>query len=152
VIINQNVKESVSDSHSHTNSATWFFGSPALDEEKASHRFASALPNAPRGAVGGGRESRTSISIRELFQIKQMFGVSVQAISYRCKDLGIFSEGLHRNLFKLLHEQGWPVRHSQKPNPIQPEIRNDLERLCYRAMSEGLCRKQKLLSSSHLGA
>jgi len=30
---------------------------------------------------------RHAISVRELFQLKQLFGVSAQAIAYRCKDL-----------------------------------------------------------------
>ena len=34
---------------------------------------------------------RSSIGWEELFDLKQLFGVSVQALTYRCKDLGIFS-------------------------------------------------------------
>ena len=114
-----------------------------VDEEKASHRFASAflMPREVLWAEVG--RSRTSISIRELFQIKQMFGVSVQAIAYRCKDLGIFSETLHRNLFKYFNDQGWRRPPFPEPNPIPPESPKRFERLCYRALSEGLVSEAK---------
>ena len=42
---------------------------------------------------------RRAIGWGELFELKQLFGASVQAITYRCKDLGIFSAATFRRLF-----------------------------------------------------
>ena len=44
---------------------------------------------------------------RELFELKRVFGVSVQALTYRCKDLGIFSNTLFRFLFDEFSRRGW---------------------------------------------
>jgi Zn-dependent peptidase ImmA (M78 family) len=62
--------------------------------ENAAHRFAGALlvpaeilwPNVDRhrSSIGGG----------ELFALKQLFRASVQAIVYRCGNLGIFPPSL----------------------------------------------------------
>ena len=61
-----------------------------LDEEKAAHRFAGAflMPADALWAKIG--KHRTAIGWGELFELKQLFGASVQAITYRCKDLGHF--------------------------------------------------------------
>ena len=42
---------------------------------------------------------RKSVSIGELLELKRLFGVSVQALTYRCRDLGIFSQALYDRLF-----------------------------------------------------
>ena len=114
----------------------------SIDEEKASHRFASAFLMPREVLLAEVGKHRTSISIRELFQIKKMFGVSVQAIAYRCKDLGIFGDSILRGLFKHFNEQGWR-RPPYEPMPIDPESPKRFDRLCYRALSEGQVSESK---------
>ncbi len=63
---------------------------PKVDDEKAAHRFAGAFlmpAEILRAEIG---KHRQSIGWSELFDLKRIFGVSVQALTYRCKDLGIF--------------------------------------------------------------
>ena len=40
------------------------------------------------------------MSVRELFALKRVFGVSAQAIAYRCKDLGIIGPSTCTGLFE----------------------------------------------------
>ena len=61
---------------------------PKIDAEKAAHRFAGAFlmpAETLRAKIG---KYRISIGWGELFDLKRIFGVSVQALAYRCKDLG----------------------------------------------------------------
>jgi hypothetical protein len=51
--------------------------------------------------------SRTSISIRELFSLKELFGVSAQAIAFRSADLDIINESLKRQIFIEFGKRGW---------------------------------------------
>ncbi len=107
-----------------------------MDEEKASHRFAGAflLPAEVIWSEIGKR--RKSISWPELFALKQIFGVSVQAIVYRCKDLGIISHSLYRGLFEAMTRHGWRSPPYPEPDPIEPETPTRFQRLCYRALAE----------------
>ena len=126
---------------------------PSLDEEKAAHRFAGAFlmpANALWGEIG---KHRTSISLGELFELKQIFGTSVQAITYRCKDLGIFSEALSRRLFNLFDRFGWRRPPYQEPYSNIGDEPKRFERLTFRALAERVISESKaaeLLSVSVL--
>ncbi len=108
-----------------------------IDDEKAAYRFGGAFlmpAEALWGAVG---KRRTSIGWSELFALKQLFGVSVQALTYRCKDLGIISLSLFRVLFGEFSRQGWRRPPYEEPYAMPAEAPQRFERLCYRAMAEG---------------
>ena len=80
---------------------------PKIDDEKAVHRFAGAfLMPAETLRVEIGKR-RKSMGWSELFHLKRLFGVSVQALTYRCKDLGIFGNPLFRQLFNEFTRRGW---------------------------------------------
>ena len=107
-----------------------------LDEEKASHRFASAFlmpAETIRAEIG---RNRHSIGLGELFELKELFGVSVQAIAYRCKDLGIIGLPMFRRLFELFAEKGWRSAPYPEPLPIAKEKPRRFRRLCFRALAE----------------
>ena len=107
-----------------------------LDEEKAAHRFAGAFlmpSNALWAEIG---KHRTSIGGRELFYLKQLFGVSVQAITYRCKDLGIFGPTLFQQLFEEYRRLGWRSPPYQEPYALPPEKPTRFKRLTLRALAE----------------
>ena len=108
-----------------------------LDDEKAAHRFAGAfLMPAETLRAGTGRH-RTSIGWSELFSLKRIFGVSVQALAYRCKDLGIFGNPLFRRLFDEFNRQGWRSPPYREPRAMNGEEPRRFERLCFRALAEG---------------
>lgn len=80
---------------------------------------------------------RESLSIGELGELKKLFKVSIQAITYRLKDLGIIGEALFKRLFDEFVQRGWRKPPYAEPGAIAPEKHERFTRLCYRAVSEG---------------
>lgn len=117
--------------------------SEGVDEEKASNRFAGAFlmpANILRVEVG---KHRQSISLGELFQLKIIFGVSVQAITYRCKDLGIIDNALYQRLFEVFKKQGWRNPPYEEPLPVKRVQPGRFKRLCFRALAENAVSEAK---------
>lgn len=117
--------------------------SAKVDDEKAAHRFAGAflMPADALWAEIG--KHRTSIGGRELFYLKQLFGVSVQAITYRCRDLGIFSDSLFRRLFHEFSRLGWRSPPYKEPLARPGEEPTRFRRLTFRALAEGAISEPK---------
>ena len=107
-----------------------------LDEERASHRFASAFLMPAETIWSEIGKNRHSMGIGELFALKELFGVSVQAIAYRCKDLGIISQPVFRRLFEIFTEKGWRSPPYPEPQAIPKETPRRFRRLCFRALAE----------------
>ncbi len=110
---------------------------PNIDSEKAAHRFAGAFlmpAETLRARIG---KHRKSIGWSELFNLKRIFRVSVQALTYRCKDLGIFGNPLFRRLFNEFNDRGWRSPPYREPWAIKGEEPKRFERLCLRALAEG---------------
>jgi len=114
-----------------------------LDSEKAAHRFAGAFLMPAESIWGEIGKHRTSIGWGELFELKKLFGVSVQAIVYRCHDLDIFPQGLHQSLFKQITKEGWRKPPYEEPYAMKPERPIRFNRLCFRALSEGAISEAK---------
>ena len=113
---------------------------PGVDEEKAAHRFAGAFlmpADVVRAEVG---THRSSISIGELVALKKRFGVSVQAIAFRCKDLGIIDAKTFSVLFRVFTQRGWRKHPFEEPAvmPADEEEPRRFERLCLRALAENV--------------
>ena len=112
--------------------------------ENAANRFAGAflMPAETLWAEVGKR--RSSIGLGELFRLKPVFGVSVQALTNRCHDLGIFGPSLHKRLFQEFDRRGWHtppyIEPLSQPHGEQP-LR--FERLCLRALAEGAVSEPK---------
>ncbi|WP_371731794.1 ImmA/IrrE family metallo-endopeptidase, partial [Shinella sp. AETb1-6] len=103
-------------------------------ESRASLRGClSDAPDVLRAEVGA---HRSSISIGELVALKKRFGVSVQALTYRCKDLGIISPPACARLFKIFAVRGWRDAPYEEPESMAPDVEEPrrFERLCYRAL------------------
>lgn len=111
---------------------------PRVDDEKAAHRFAGAflMPAEILRAEVGRR--RRAIGLGELFGLKRLFGVSVQALAYRCRDLGIVGPVLFRKLFSEFSRRGWRSPPYMEPLAMASERPKRFERLCYRAVAEGV--------------
>jgi Zn-dependent peptidase ImmA (M78 family) len=88
-----------------------------------------------RAEIGKHRES---VSLGELISLKKLFGVSLQAITYRCRDLGIIPESVFKKPFDTFRERGWRAAPFQEPEAMPPEVEQPkrLERLCFRALAE----------------
>ena len=72
-----------------------------------------------------------------------MFGASVQAITYRCKDLGIFNESLFRRLFDAFTRLGWRTPPYKESYARKGEKPKRFERLTFRALAEGVVSESK---------
>lgn len=118
---------------------------PALDCEKAAHRFAGAFLMPAEVLWSEVGKHRTSISIAELLRLKDLFGASCQAITYRCRDLGIFPKPLYKQLFEQFAAAGWRSAPYQEAGYIPPEKEDPqrLDRLCYRALAENAISEAK---------
>ena len=114
-----------------------------VNDETAAFRFAGAflMPAEVLWAAMG--KHRTSIGWSELFALKKLFGVSVQALTYRCKDLGIFGPTLFRRLFHEFFRLGWRKPPYQEPYAMPGEEPQRFERLCFRALAEGAISEAK---------
>ena len=116
---------------------------PKVDDEKAAYRFAGAfLMPAETLRVEIGKH-RKSMGWSELFDLKRLFGVSVQALTYRCKDLGIFGNPLFRHLFDEFVRRGWRSPPFREPWAMPGEQPMRFERLCFRALAEGVISEAK---------
>ena len=111
--------------------------SDELDEEKVCHRFAGALlapEPALREAVGG--SERKNITLDELHVLKHKFGISMQALVFRLRDLGITSDASAREAHRTFRKRGW---HRQEPgDPVDPERPERFHLLVLRALGEDL--------------
>ena len=115
-----------------------------FDEEKASFRFGSAFlipAEILRAEVG---RHRRALAVGELLELKKLFGVSAQAIAYRCKELHIIGPGAYGNLFQTFSRRGWRSPPYSEPKPIPAEEPRRFLRLCFRAAAEGLASDAKI--------
>lgn len=111
-----------------------------VNTEHVANRFAGAFlapANVLRQEIGA---RRSEISLGELRVLKRRYGVSLQALTYRCKDLGIINRTLYSNLFEIYDRNGWRNEPYKEPEAFEPEREEPMRfrRLCFRALSEGL--------------
>jgi Zn-dependent peptidase ImmA (M78 family)/transcriptional regulator with XRE-family HTH domain len=110
-------------------------------KETYCHQFASGmlLP-----AVTARKElgnSRNKLMIQELGNLKLQYGVSIQAIVMRAKDLGIISDSYARQFFFYINQMGWK---SSEPYEYKGyEQSNRFEQLLFRALAEDLISMSK---------
>ncbi len=114
-----------------------------VDDETAAFRFAGAFLMPAEVVWAAMGKHRTSIGWSELFALKELFGVSVQALTYRCKDLGIFGRPLFQRLFSEFSRLGWRKPPYKEPYAMQGEVPRRFERLCFRALAEGAISEAK---------
>lgn len=116
-----------------------------VDIEKAANRFAGAFLMPVEALWREIGKQRTTISLGELHHLKDLFGVSFQAITYRCRELGIITEASYKRLFQVFNEHGWRKPPFKEPGALDPQIEEPsrMERLCFRALAEGLVSESK---------
>jgi Zn-dependent peptidase ImmA (M78 family) len=111
--------------------------------EKAAHRFAGAFLMPAEALWSNVGRHRSSIGWSELFALKQLFGASVQAITYRCGDLGIFPPALLQKFFREFSRLGFRSAPNYEPHHLSEERAGRFDRLCYRALAEGAISEPK---------
>ena len=109
--------------------------SEEINAEKAAFRFGAAFL-APaehlRREVG---DNRTLIESEELQYLKWHYGMSIQAILFRLKDLGIITNSYYKGWCMEINRLGWK---KQEPIEIPPEKPKRFHQQVFRALSEGL--------------
>ena len=117
---------------------------PEKDKEKLCHYFAGALlfpEEAVKAELG---ERRTRLSFHELGALKQQYGISMQAIVYRSKDLDIISDNYYKQFFFMFSQMGYK---KEEPYKYQGyEKSNRFSQLLFRALAEEVISMSKAAS------
>lgn len=118
---------------------------PGVDSEKAANRFAGAFLMPAEALWREIGKRRKTISLGELLHLKEIFGASFQAMTYRCLDLGIIGGAAFRRLFQVFNAHGWRSPPYQEPGAIASEVEQPrrMERLCFRALTEAVISESK---------
>jgi len=112
-----------------------------LDEkasEKATFRFATALLFPKERVYDELGRKRSSIDMEELLMAKKKYGLSMQAIAFRLRDLGVISESLFTMFFRYFNQMDF-----RKEEPGSKELGFQEEPVAFasklhRAFAEGL--------------
>ena len=83
---------------------------------------------------------RSALAIGELLALKRVFGVSIQALTHRCRDLDIIGAATYRALFNEFGGLGWRLPPYEEYGAMAGELPNRFGRLCLRALAEGAIR------------
>ncbi len=107
--------------------------SEEVDEEKAAFRFGAAFlapANQLRRDVG---ERRQRILLEELVYLKRRYGISMQALLYRMRNLHIINASHYRRWCMDINKLGWK---KTEPIEIPPEKPERFHQQVIRALSE----------------
>lgn len=110
-------------------------GLPNKEEEWLCHRFAGAFLYPAEQVREDFGDRRKRLEIHELKLAKHYYGLSMQAILHRLKDLDIIEAGLHRQYMMFFSKQGW---RKAEPDKLPPEQSIRFASLVYRGMAESL--------------
>jgi Zn-dependent peptidase ImmA (M78 family)/DNA-binding XRE family transcriptional regulator len=105
-----------------------------IDEEMACNRFAGAFLIPRKSVVQELGSHRNYIEPKELALLKEEFGLSMQGILYRARDLGIVSSAWRDEQAKLFRIKGWHITEPGKPFP--PDKAHIFEQLVFHALGE----------------
>lgn len=109
--------------------------------ESYCHYFAGAMLFPKDVMVKELGEQRSKLSINELGALKEEYGISMQAIVYRAKDLGIISNSTYRQFFQMFSQLGY-----RKSEPIEyngKEFSHRFKQLLFRALAEEIISMSK---------
>ena len=109
---------------------------PGVSSRISARRFAGAFlmpAETLRSEIGAHRKH---VSWGELLALKRIFGVSLYALIYRCRDLHVFGRTMYRRFLDELSAQGWRNPPYAEPGGLAGEKSSRLERLTYRALAE----------------
>lgn len=108
--------------------------------EKACNRFAGAFLLPKSRMIHEFGEKRQKIYVKELAYLKREYGLSMRAIAYRAKDLGIITATYHKSINIIFNQKGW---HKQEPEVYASEHTHTFKQLVYRAVAEQIISESK---------
>ncbi|MDR2208277.1 MAG: XRE family transcriptional regulator [Azoarcus sp.] len=115
-----------------------FSGLSDAEQEKAADRFAGAFLMDKDMVLRLVGSHRTAIFIGELAELKNIFKVSIASLVVRCAQLGILSKAAYGRLWTQIKDLGWNSQSSSEPHRFPAEVPQRMERLCLRAVAEGV--------------
>ena len=115
-------------------------------QEKAADRFAGAFLMAGEMLLPLFGEKRKAISMGELIELKQLFKVSIASLVIRCHQLEIISRSAFFGLWNQIKALNLNHPDTKEPNPIAREVPARMQRLCFRAVAEGVISEPKAAS------
>lgn len=111
------------------------------DEEDAANRFASAFLMPREHLLREVGKHRNMVSYKELIELKHVYGVSGAALLVRLRQLNVISQSTLTYAYQTV-ARGWRTKEPEEIEPVdqrgQRERPTRFERLCYRALAEGL--------------
>ena len=110
-------------------------------KEKFCHQFAAAMLFPREVAEKELGKQRKKLYIQELGALKQQYGISIQALIYRAKDLGIISETYVKQFMFLMVHNNWKVNEPIEYTGVEASHR--FNQLLYRALAEDLISMSK---------
>ena len=117
--------------------------SRGLDAERVAHRFAGALLMPAEALWLEVGKRRSALALGELLALKHVFGVSIEALTHRCRDLDIIGVSTYRALFNEFERLGWRSHPYKEYGAMAGELPNRFGRLCLRALAEGAITESK---------
>jgi len=111
-----------------------------FDEEDAAYRMGAAFLAPKKPLIRDVGKRRESLQLQELLLLKEEYGMSIQALLYRLKDLGVITDHHHRQWSIHINKMGW---RKSEPEELSPEEPKWLRRSVYRAYSEGLISEEE---------
>lgn len=107
---------------------------PEKEKETLCHQFAGAMLFPTEAILKEMGKSRQRLLIQELGALKQQYGISIQAIVMRLKDLGIITYAYYKQFFYYLNQMNWRVEEPIDYNGVEKS--NRFDQLLYRALAE----------------
>lgn len=111
-----------------------------INEEQAAFRFASAFLVPAERLIKEVGARRSYVHISELLILKRQFGISLQALLRRMRDLGIISDSYYRRWCVYISKQGWK---KQEPDELERETPQWLKRNLSRLVGEGAINQEE---------
>ncbi len=119
---------------------------PEKEKERFCHYFAGAMlfsSEAVKSEIGG---KRNRLLIHELGVIKQQYGISIQAIVYRLRDLEFVSENYLKQFIFMMNQLGIRIQEPSNYDYQGVEKSNRFDQLIFRALGENLITISKAAS------
>ena len=104
--------------------------------ENYCHQFAAAMLFPKEIAFKELGRNRNKLYIQELGMLKQQYGISIQAIVHRAKDLGIISDSYKKQFLFYMNQNDWRVIEPIAYEGIEKS--NRFRQLIFRALAEEL--------------
>jgi Zn-dependent peptidase ImmA (M78 family)/transcriptional regulator with XRE-family HTH domain len=121
-------------------------GDDEKQKEKYCHHFAGALLFPREIILKELGDKRSRLSFNELGALKAEYGISMQAIVYRAKDLEIISESYFRQFYQIFNQLGYRKNEPPKYDFNGKEKSHRFRQLLFRALAEEVISMSKAAS------